>query len=299
MDFTFAKKVQGKKLKDGVGSPYYVAPEVITGNYDKKCDIWSFGIVLYMLLKGKPPFKGNNYNAVIKEIIKKDLILSEEINLSKEAKDLLSKILVKNPNQRLTLDQIERHPFFHVIEQEKKESMKDVFKKVIQNMIKFRFNNSMQMTLYFYIVHSIIDRRKIIKLNDLFNLMDKNSNGKITLRELKKLRSDFDIDIEEDQLEKAFHNVDSNKTGFMLYEEYLASALTKKEIINEQVILTFFDHFDRDDSGYITLSEFKEIFTKVDTSLLERILNNIDDNNNGKITINEFRKALVEILSSK
>ena len=60
---------EGKKLRDRQGTPYYLAPEVLMKNYDKKCDVWSCGVIMYTLLAGKPPFNADN-NLEIMRLIK-------------------------------------------------------------------------------------------------------------------------------------------------------------------------------------------------------------------------------------
>jgi calcium-dependent protein kinase len=50
------------------GTPYFIAPEVLNGNYGKECDIWSLGVVLYMMLEGRPPFEGSNRAEVFGKI---------------------------------------------------------------------------------------------------------------------------------------------------------------------------------------------------------------------------------------
>ena len=55
-------------MKDTTGSPYYIAPEVLTGEYDEKCDIWSLGIIMYTLLAGRPPFEGKDVTEIIKNV---------------------------------------------------------------------------------------------------------------------------------------------------------------------------------------------------------------------------------------
>lgn len=57
-----------KKLSDMVGTPYYIAPQVINGSYDQKCDIWSCGVILYILLCGSPPFNGKNQKQIMQNV---------------------------------------------------------------------------------------------------------------------------------------------------------------------------------------------------------------------------------------
>jgi calcium-dependent protein kinase len=93
-----------------VGSVYYVSPEVLQGKYDEKCDIWSAGVILYILLSGNPPFNGPNDNEIYKKISLKKFDFPQKYfeNISDEAKDLISKMLA-DPEQRLTAQEVLNH----------------------------------------------------------------------------------------------------------------------------------------------------------------------------------------------
>lgn len=93
---------EGEKLNDRQGTPYYLAPEVLNKYYDHKCDVWSCGIIMYVLLSGKPPFNADHNLEIMRQIKigKYNLTGSGWLKVSTEAKDLLTKMLRYNPEMR-------------------------------------------------------------------------------------------------------------------------------------------------------------------------------------------------------
>jgi calcium-dependent protein kinase len=116
IDFGIAiEKKPGVKLNQRVGTPYYVAPEVLLKNYDEKCDVWSTGVILYMILYNHPPFIGDNEIDVMENILREDVII-EKMNFSDDCIDLLKKMLTKNPNERINAVDAYAHPWLSRID---------------------------------------------------------------------------------------------------------------------------------------------------------------------------------------
>ena len=120
-----------------VGTPYYVAPEVLKGNYDFSCDVWSLGVILYIMLCGYPPFEGDNNKEIFKRVLQQKLEFDPEDwdIISDEAKDLISKMLVKEPTKRITVIDCLNHPWFEIAQGGDKPSFD---KKIFQRMKEFR-----------------------------------------------------------------------------------------------------------------------------------------------------------------
>ncbi len=97
-----------------MGTPYYIAPEVIERCYDLKCDIWSLGVILYILLCGYPPFNGSTDRKIMKRILigDFDFPVEEWEDISKEAKNIIKQMLVTNPTKRASAEALLKHPWF-------------------------------------------------------------------------------------------------------------------------------------------------------------------------------------------
>ena len=91
----FFNQNKNEKMKKKVGTSYYVSPEVLNGEYNEKCDIWSAGVILYILLSGQPPFNGSNDKKIYKKIMKLDYNFNKDIwkNISLDAIDLIKKCI--------------------------------------------------------------------------------------------------------------------------------------------------------------------------------------------------------------
>lgn len=113
-DFGLSKDFGNENLKTSCGTPDYVAPEVLRGtNYDHSVDVWSIGVIAYILLCGFPPFYGNNDQQIFNKILKceYDFPSPDWDHISEEAKEFISALLVINPNERPSSEQCLEAPW--------------------------------------------------------------------------------------------------------------------------------------------------------------------------------------------
>ena len=149
IDFGSAKAFDPSgKMTAKEGTPYYIAPEVLQGNYDCKCDVWSSGVILYILLVGQPPFDGKNDTEIMKKVVKGAYSMKGELwkNVSKEAKDLVQKMLVKNPKKRISAQEAYKHPWIRLYAPAA-ELSQDMGNQMLEQMLK----SSGVMHIYIYI----------------------------------------------------------------------------------------------------------------------------------------------------
>lgn len=151
-DFGFAKKVLApKSLTTQCGTPGYVAPEILEGvPYDTKSDMWSIGVILYILLGGYPPFIENNQRELFRKIRRGEYEFHEEYwgTVSVEAKTLISSLLTVDPSLRLSADRALKNKWIceddeelshkdlgHNLEELKKFNAKRKFKAVVSTVL--------------------------------------------------------------------------------------------------------------------------------------------------------------------
>lgn len=129
---------KGRVYHDIVGSCYYVAPEVLLRSYGKEIDIWSAGVILYILLSGVPPFCAQTEEEIFCAILKQEVDLEDDPwpDISASAKDLVRKMLTKDPKKRITAAQVLAHPWFREASKEPKTNVVALRMKEFRSMSK-------------------------------------------------------------------------------------------------------------------------------------------------------------------
>ncbi len=142
-DFGLAKKYGQAALSTICGTPQYVAPEVIKGGdtpytYGKECDLWSCGVILFILLGGYPPFYDESEPRLFRKIREGKPDYDDPVwkEVSPEAKDLLDKLLNVNPKERLTVEKALAHPWMKQVEKE--GSKKDLLRTMSKMRTSFK-----------------------------------------------------------------------------------------------------------------------------------------------------------------
>jgi calcium-dependent protein kinase len=114
IDFGLAKQIESNEVMNAPnGTPYYIAPEVLKGSYTTQCDNWSMGVVLFIMMSGKPPFGGKSNKEIIDNVLKGSFNFDNPVweNVSDDAKDLISKLLNRQADERLTAEEAYAHPW--------------------------------------------------------------------------------------------------------------------------------------------------------------------------------------------
>ncbi|WZZ38194.1 hypothetical protein YC2023_034453 [Brassica napus] len=174
----------GEVFKDIVGSAYYIAPEVLKRKYGPEADIWSIGVMLYILLCGVPPFWAESENGIFNAILKSHVDFSSDPwpSISPQAKDLVKKMLNSDPKQRLTAAQVLNHPW---IKEDGEAPDVPLDNAVMSRLKQFKaMNNFKKVALR--VIAGCLSEEEIMGLKEMFKGMDTDSSGTITLEELRQ-----------------------------------------------------------------------------------------------------------------
>jgi calcium-dependent protein kinase len=301
----FEKGAVQRKL---VGSSYYIAPEVLKKHYNEKCDIWSCGVIMYILLSARPPFGGENDNEIMERVAigKYDLESPPFNKLSRNSIDLIKKLLTIDPNRRITAEEALNHPWFKEFKSQEMYNRicdRDTIKNLIENLKQYRRTSILQETALAYLVHHFPQIKDVVNSCKLFNQIDKSGDGKITKEELYKgLSERYKSDTLEKDVEEIYQNLDMDNNGYIGYEEFVRAAVTKEYFVKDNVLKFAFRYFDKDNSGEITFDEIEQLFsqsisdkTKIHETLT-KIIKEVDANNDGKINFDEFSKVMKRML---
>ncbi|XP_010533815.1 PREDICTED: calcium-dependent protein kinase 19 [Tarenaya hassleriana] len=284
---------EGKVHGDIVGSAYYVAPEVLKRNYGKEIDIWSAGVILFILLSGIPPFWAETDKGIFEEILRGEIDFESEPwpSISESAKDLVKNMLNKDPKYRFTAAQILEHPW---IKEGGDASDKPIASAVLLRMKQLRAMNKLKK-LALKVIAQNIKEEEIKGLKTMFENMDTDKSGTITYEELKIGLEKLGSRLTETEVKQLMDDADTDGNGTIDYIEFISATMNRYRLEREENLFKAFQHFDKDNSGFITTNELEVVMKEYDMgeeSTIKEILSEVDADNDGRINYQEFRNMM-------
>ena len=306
IDFGTAKIFEkNKKEKDVVGSSYYIAPEVLQQNYNEKCDTWSVGVILYMMLVGRAPFDGKDDEEIILKINSADYNSKEPklMKHSPEVRDLVSKLLQKDTDKRYSAREAIAHPWF---QKYGGRSLYSNFKReeiepYINNLFNYYFNSKIQQLVIAFLVHNLPNDDSSITVLKLFRHFNKSGSCKLTKEELMNGLYDYRNKNEVDKVvDHLFRLLDGDNNGFIEYEEFLRACIDKKTILKSTYLKYAFKFLDKEKTGTLNTQKIIKAFVLTPNKLIEAVFNNtlnsVDHDSDGIINFEEFQELMMKCM---
>lgn len=187
IDFGLAKTLRGEGGVVGCrGTPYYLAPEVIKGMHGTQADIWSLGVILYIMICGFPPFQGESTKEIARKIKAASFNFNHEEfdQVSLECKDLIRKLLTKDPSKRLTGSQALKHAWFKYYAPPLPSDRKHISDEVLMRLSNYRGVSTFKKAVMNLVV-KMASEDEIRDLRAQFQAIDLDGTGMINTQELK------------------------------------------------------------------------------------------------------------------
>lgn len=298
IDFGLSCKfVAGKPLETKAGTPYYVAPQVLAGSYDQLSDLWSCGVIMYVLLCGYPPFFGDTDSEVLQKVKLGNFMFNQSDwkNISDDAKALIRHLLKMEVKERYTAEQALNHDW--IKNKAPRAAGVSLQSSFVDNLRGFRSQNKLKKAAL-HIIAGQLSEDQIKALREIFMQLDKNGDGLLTPVELKDGLSKAGLKEIPPDLQAILEDVDSDGSGVIDYTEFLAATLDRRQYLQEDVCWSAFRVFDRNGDGNISKAELAAVLgdpnveDAVGKKDIADLLKEVDNNGDGQIDFQEFMQMM-------
>ncbi|KAI4324297.1 hypothetical protein L6164_023848 [Bauhinia variegata] len=290
---TFYEK--GQRFSEIVGSPYYMAPEVLRRNYGPEIDVWSTGVILYILLCGVPPFWAETEEGIAQAIIRGNLDFQRDPwpKVSEEAKDLVKNMLDPNPYTRLTVQEVLEHSWIQNKDHGRNISLGD---HVGMRIKQFSLMNKFKKKVLRVVADNLPDEQ-VDGIKQMFHMMDKDKNGNLSFEELRDGLSMFGHTLPDLDVQMLLDAADIDGNGTLNCEEFITMNVHLRKIGSDENLSEAFQYFDKNRSGYIEFEELREALLDDDSlqnndQVIKDILSDVDLDKDGLISFEEFKAMM-------
>jgi len=272
IDFGLSKHFKfGEVQHQAVGTPYTVAPEVIRGSYDERCDVWAIGVIAYLLLCGDPPFGGCGGPESLMQVRSNILqghfsFQPEEIwnNVSQHARNFIYLLLVTDPNSRPTAKDCQMSPWLiEWADKDRKDKDNKLNPEVVKALVKFKEYSDMRKLLCEVLSFTLLPDQ-ITDLRKEFEKLDTDGSGEISLQGLKQVLMENAGAgslgaLTETEVEDIFNAMRVRKTETTIHwHEFIAAGLSQCQVDDRNLQIAF-ERLDSDHKGYITFSDVMDL----------------------------------------
>lgn len=285
------------------GTLHYTSPEVLGRNYTSQCDMWSLGVICYMMLLGRPPFRGGNNMKIAKAILHSDFCRDGRWEyLSEDARDFVRQLLHKDAAERLTAKRALAHRWIAGAVGGHLQSFTcDIGVDVLRSLRRFAQGSHLQRAALTVLAYSLTSR-ELQDLEQTFLDFDRAGNGTITLDQFREAMTGH-VEVSSQEVDRIFQCFDFAHDEEMRYTPFIAALLATRVKFHEDKVRSAFEAFDRDRTGFITAEGLVGLFhglqgagaapggglTKEEA---EQWISEVDYKGNGTIDYDTFLAAL-------
>lgn len=299
IDFGFATYYRERAPKSVVGTPFYVAPEVLGKNYSKECDVWSLGVLLYMMMFADPPFSGKRNTQIFESIKTKEPSFTSAAcqSISPELRSLLEGLLKKNPAERLTISQALQNPWFNsAFTSFSSNWHSSMTLELLESLRKSKPRKRFQREVVHLMIRVHHEDPEVEKLAKVFALMDFLNKGVVGSHELMHAYQALGSSLTKEEAQKIIDNSFLRTPGYLSNTEFVAAAIDPSFFQSDVHLQPVFHRMDLDKCGHIGFEDIKFCFERfgygLDDEMVTEFLTEFDYSKDGLICYPEFKRAV-------
>ncbi|KAG6509853.1 hypothetical protein ZIOFF_027860 [Zingiber officinale] len=248
-----------ERLNDTVGSSYYVAPEVLHRSYNTEADMWSIGVITYILLCGSRPFWARTESGIFRSILRADPNFDDQPwpDISAEAKDFVKRLLNKDYRKRMTAVQALTHPW---LRNEQRQIPLDM---LVYRLFKLYFRTSLLKQAALKALSKAITKDELFYLQLQFKLLQPNKDGLIYLDNFQMALSQNATEaMKLSRIPEIVDSLDALSQNGMDFDEFCAAAISPYQLEAleqwEQISNTAFQHFEQEGNRVVSVEELAQ-----------------------------------------
>ncbi|CAE7170981.1 CPK22, partial [Symbiodinium pilosum] len=284
IDFGFSKVwAKNTKMELSCGTLSYAAPEVLAKSYTSQCDLWSLGVIVFILLVGYMPFAGNDERKQIQMIRSGNYIVKKDrwAKVSSQASDFVQKLLVVDPDVRMNAPAALEHPWIKNLEHANTDCIDEA---MVTSLCNFARTQNFRRSCMKLMAWSLTSAERS-QVREAFLELDRGSTGTITASDFKKVLED-NFHIPEEQAETVFNAIGDVEHDEIHYSEFLAAMMASRIALHDDLLKDAFRRFDTENTGFIRKEDLLLVLESDQEAT--QVMRDLDVNHDGKISYEEF-----------